>query len=60
MRSFQICRCGEPLQCVEAATPQSAGYVAALRRMARDFQLDALARRLEFDLARDATAPHTP
>ena len=48
------------LDAVEAAVPRSAGYVAALRRMARDFQLDALAHRLEHDLAREATTPTTP
>lgn len=48
------------LDAVEAAAPRSAGYVATLRAMARDFQLDALARRLEHDLARGAMTPTTP
>ena len=48
------------LDAVEAAEPRSAGYVATLRTMARDFQLDALARRLEHDLARGATTPTPP
>jgi signal transduction histidine kinase/purine-cytosine permease-like protein/FixJ family two-component response regulator len=38
------------LDAIEAAAPASAGYVAELRQMARDFQLEALSRRLERDL----------
>jgi signal transduction histidine kinase/DNA-binding response OmpR family regulator/purine-cytosine permease-like protein len=38
------------LDAIEAAEPSSAAYVATLRRLARDFQLEALSRRLEQDL----------
>jgi signal transduction histidine kinase/purine-cytosine permease-like protein/FixJ family two-component response regulator len=38
------------LDVIEAAAPASAGYVALLRQMARDFQLEALSRRIEQDL----------
>jgi CheY-like chemotaxis protein len=35
---------------IEAAEPASAAYVARLRQMARDFQLEALSHRIEHDL----------
>ncbi len=44
------------LDVVEAAEPRAAGYVALLRQMARDFQLDALARRIDQDLRRASAA----
>ncbi|MBM3527995.1 MAG: zinc-binding dehydrogenase [Alphaproteobacteria bacterium] len=34
MRSFQICQCGEPLQCVECSTPQPKGTEVLLRMLA--------------------------
>lgn len=38
------------LDAIEAAAPASAAYVALLRQLARDFQLEALSRRIDQDL----------
>ena len=34
MRMFQVCTCGEPLQCNEQPTPQPAGTEVLLRMLA--------------------------